>query len=132
MNNQTIRPPPEHPGDKDNNKVYDFGLIACLRACYLKRKNNMSAKKSLISVKKAVELSFMKMNKRFSTYQLCGQVKQLTGRDFLMDGTILRRLRELRIENPEKFNYIVEDADRSIYKKVEHKREVEKATAINY
>jgi hypothetical protein len=57
------------------------------------------------------------MDTKFHSIRLCQAVREITARPFLMDGSILRRLRELREETPEKFGYICKDHERSIYKK---------------
>ena len=62
-------------------------------------------------------MAFRSMDGKFHAIRLCQAVRNLTGRAFLMDGTILRRLRELRDEEPEVFNYLVLDNEDSIYKK---------------
>ena len=77
----------------------------------------MTKKKSIITVKGATIIAFHLMDTKFHSIRLCQAVRQLTGRAFLMDGTILRRLRELREEDPERFNYQVIDNEQSIYKK---------------
>lgn len=77
----------------------------------------MTKRKSLYSVRKAVEMAYASMDTKFHSIRLCQAVRQLTGRAFLMDGTILRRLREAREDNPESFGYIVEDTEASIYRK---------------
>lgn len=77
----------------------------------------MTKKKSIISVKDATRLAYHQMDPRFHGIRLCQAVRQLTGRAFLMDSTILRRLRELRDEDPQNFNYRVIDNEYSIYKK---------------
>ncbi len=74
-------------------------------------------KKSIYTVYDATKIAFGKMDNNFSAIHLCQVVRNITGRAFLMDGTILRRLRELREDVPESFNYTVIDMERSIYKK---------------
>lgn len=74
-------------------------------------------RKSLITVKDATRMAFRSMDTKFLSIRLCQLVRQLTGRAYLMDGTILRRLRELREEEPENCNYHVIDSERSIYEK---------------
>ena len=71
----------------------------------------------MITVKDATKMAYHKMDSKFHSIRLCMAVRNLTGRAFLMDGTILRRLRELRDEDPENFNYQVIDNVQSIYKK---------------
>ena len=78
----------------------------------------MSKKKSLITVREATEIAFRRMDRKFHSIRLCQAVRELTGRAFLMDGTILRRLRVMRENNPENFNYRVLDADQGLYQKV--------------
>lgn len=73
--------------------------------------------KSLYTVKEATAIAFTKMDSNFHSIHLCQMVRKLTSRPFLMDGTILRRLRELRVENPYMYNYVVHDSDNSIYRK---------------
>jgi hypothetical protein len=77
----------------------------------------MTKKKSIITVKDATKMAYHKMDGKFHGIRLCQAVRHLTGRAFLMDSTILRRLRELRDEDPENFNYRVVDNEQSIYKK---------------
>lgn len=74
-------------------------------------------KKSAISVRKAVELAFAELPDNFHAPFFCAAVKAKTGRSYLMDGTILRRLREARNDNSE-FNYRCKDATISLYEKV--------------
>lgn len=74
-------------------------------------------RRSLITVKDATRMAFRSMDGKFHAIRMCQAVRNLTGRAFLMDGTILRRLRELREEDPENFNYEVLDTEVSLYKK---------------
>ena len=74
-------------------------------------------RKSIITVKDATRMAFRSMDNRFNAIRLCQAVRHLTGRAFLMDATILRRLRELREEDPEIFTYRVIDSEESIYSK---------------
>lgn len=78
----------------------------------------MSKKKSLITVREATEIAFRRMDVKFHSIRLCQAVRELTGRAFLMDGTILRRLREMRESDPENFNYRVLNADQGLYLKL--------------
>ena len=73
-------------------------------------------RKSVYSVREATEIAFRKMDKKFYSIRLCQAVREITARPFLMDGTILRRLREMREDNPE-FNYRVINSNEGIYKK---------------
>lgn len=84
-------------------------------------------KKSLYTVMEATKIAFHKMDNKFHSIRLCQAVRELTARPFLMDGTILRRLRELRKKNPEKYNYKVINRDGSIYWKVKEEALTEQA-----
>jgi hypothetical protein len=75
-------------------------------------------KKSLITVYEATKIAYKGMDKKFHSIRLCQMVRELTGRAFLMDGTILRRLRDLRSNHPEEYSYKVVNQDESIYQKV--------------
>lgn len=77
----------------------------------------MTAKKSIYSVYDATKMAYQKLDDRFNAPHLCQIVRHITGRALLMDSTILRRLRELREDEPERFNYKVIDNEKSIYKK---------------
>lgn len=74
-------------------------------------------KKSLYSVKQATEIAFKEMPLTFHCYHLIALARGLMCRPACMDGTITRRLRELREENPQLFGYEVINPDLSIYKK---------------
>jgi len=74
-------------------------------------------KKSKITVLDAIRMAFNTQRETFNAVKLCNDVKQITERPFLMDGTILRRLRELREDNPEKFNYRVINSEQAVYQK---------------
>lgn len=73
--------------------------------------------KSIFTIKEATRIAFAKMDKKFHAIRLCQAVREITACPFIMDGTILRRLRELREKEPEKYNYSVMDKDNGIYKK---------------
>lgn len=75
-------------------------------------------RKSVYSVREATEMAFEKMDEKFHSIRLCQAVREITARPFLMDGSILRRLREAREELPEKFGYICVDNELGIYQKV--------------
>ena len=77
----------------------------------------MGKRKSVYSVREAVEMAFKKMDSKFHSIRLCQAVREITARPFLMDGSILRRLREAREDNPELFGYIVEDNEAGLYRK---------------
>lgn len=76
----------------------------------------MFQKKYIITVKKAAKQVFKEMPDTFSAVTFSNRVKLLVGSDRLMDGTILRKLREARTDNPE-FEYQCIDRERAIYKK---------------
>lgn len=86
----------------------------------------MGKKKSLYTVKEATAMAFKTMGEVFQTYELIAIVRGLLARPYLMDGTILRRLRELREDHPTVYGYEVIDAETSKYKK----RKLEPAKAI--
>lgn len=77
----------------------------------------MGKKKSIYTVKEATAQAFNEMDETFHTFQLVALVRGKTARAFLMDGTILRRLRELREDYPQIYGYEVVDKDASRYKK---------------
>lgn len=83
----------------------------------------MTKKKSSITVRKAVELVFDEMPDKFNAPFLCWQVKVKTNRQYLMDGTILRRLREARAEKQE-YDYRCIDPTISLYRKVSNGKEI--------
>ena len=72
--------------------------------------------KSPITVRRAVEIVYAELPDHFHAPFFCTAVKAKTGRWALMDGTILRRLREARNDNPA-FNYRCIDPTISLYKK---------------
>jgi hypothetical protein len=72
--------------------------------------------KSGISVRKAVEKAFNAMPRTFNAYVFCGHVRAITRRSKLMDGTILRRLREARADSLD-YQYRCIDAEKSVYQK---------------
>jgi hypothetical protein len=57
------------------------------------------------------------MSNTFSAPRLCRRVKHITERSDIMDGTILRRLREARADSIA-FNYRCIDPSISLYRKV--------------
>lgn len=73
--------------------------------------------KSPITVRRAVEQIFTEQPDHFHAPFFCTAVKARTGRWALMDGTILRRLREARADNPA-FNYRCIDPEISLYRKI--------------
>ena len=79
-------------------------------------------RKSVYSVREATEIAFNKMDTKFHSIRLCQAVREITARPFLMDGSILRRLREAREANPSQFGYICEDNEAGIYRKQELKK----------
>lgn len=77
----------------------------------------MGKKKSLYTVREATAMAFSQMSEVFHTYELVAIVRGLTARPALMDGTILRRLRELSEDHPQVYGYEVIDQECSKYKK---------------
>lgn len=84
----------------------------------------MGKKKSLYTVKEATALAFKEMGSIFHTYELIAIVRGITARPSLMDGTILRRLRELREDHPEIYGYEVLDQECSKYSKRKFKASI--------
>lgn len=68
-----------------------------------------------ITVKKAVEMAFKEMPVEFHILQLCRKVKSITSRPYLMDGTITRKMRELKEEGA--IRYDVSNRRKSFYVK---------------
>jgi hypothetical protein len=76
----------------------------------------MSRPKSPITVRVAAEQVFDEMPETFHAVFFCARVKARTCRMSLMDGTILRRLREARADS-QQFQYRCIDSDKSLYQK---------------
>lgn len=74
--------------------------------------------KGFYTVKEAVKVAWAEMPGTFYAINLINFVKAYTGRVMTYDSTILRKLRELRAEQPEKYNYSVINKAQSRYKKV--------------
>jgi len=74
-------------------------------------------RKSLYTVKEATAMAFERMNETFEGPAFITMVRALLARPHAYDATILRRLRELRDENPKKYGYEVIDFENSRYKK---------------
>ena len=75
------------------------------------------------TVKKGVQVVFENYRERFSLLELISSVRTILGRPSLTDGTITRRLRELRDEGT--CCYKVIDTHKSIYQKEKPKITVE-------
>lgn len=73
-------------------------------------------KKSEISVMQAVRMAYNDEQDLFYAPTFCQRVQAYTKRPYLMDGTILRRLRELRADG--EINYRVVDSETSRYAKI--------------
>lgn len=70
------------------------------------------------TIRKATKQSFENMPRIFDAMKLCATVRQIMGRRRrTMDGTILRRLRELRADG--ECNYRVFDSAMAKYEKVD-------------
>ena len=74
--------------------------------------------KKKVTVIIATRNAFHKLNNEFSVLNLIDLVRRSTKRPRLTDGTITRRLRELRADDTSSINYIVVDNKKAIYKKV--------------
>lgn len=72
--------------------------------------------KSPITVRRAVEQAYNGLPDTFSAPRLCRRVKHITERSDLMDGTILRRLREARAASLS-YQYKCIDTENAIYQK---------------
>ena len=69
-----------------------------------------------VTVYDATRLAFNGMREFFPVLDMVRAVRRITGREYLMDGTILRRLRELREDGF--INYEVFDTQKAKYKKL--------------
>lgn len=70
-----------------------------------------------VSVYDATRLGFNQMrDETFPILELVNRVRSITGREYLMDGTILRRLRELREDGL--IDYEVADKLKAKYRKI--------------
>lgn len=74
-------------------------------------------RKSIFSVREAVELAYDQMPEVFTMWKFISRVRFITERHYLFDETIKRRLREAREDKPE-YNYRCVDIEKSIYKKL--------------
>lgn len=77
----------------------------------------MAKQKSIYTVKQATAMAFDYQPEVFHGLTLVTLARAIMARPACLDGTILRRLRELRDENPQKYGYEVIDPDISRYKK---------------
>ena len=68
-----------------------------------------------VTVYEATRLAFNQQREIFSVLDLVRSVRRITKRDYLMDGTILRRLRELREDG--RVKYTIFDYTTAKYKK---------------
>ena len=68
-----------------------------------------------VTVYEATRLAFNQQRDIFSVLDLVRSVRRITGREYLMDGTILRRLRELREDG--RVRYTIFDYTTAKYKK---------------
>jgi hypothetical protein len=73
--------------------------------------------KGRMTVYDATVKAFEMMPEIFSSLEFCRMVRIHTGRPMLMDGSILRRLREVRADRLE-MNYRCIDSEISLYKKI--------------
>jgi len=72
--------------------------------------------KSAITVRRAAELAYNELPETFSAQQFCTRVRIKTLRPYLMDGSILRRLREARADSLN-YQYRCIDNEKALYKK---------------
>lgn len=79
----------------------------------------MFKQKSLYTVRDAVAMAFENMPREFMSIHLSQMAKSIMARPMCMDGTIMRRLRELREDKPDRFNYRVKDIEKGLYEKVQ-------------
>ena len=76
---------------------------------------NNSTMKGTMSVSKATLKAFEESEQVIYAPLFCSKVKQILGRPMCMDGTILRKLRELRAKGL--VNYVCKNNEASIYRK---------------
>ncbi|WP_159523753.1 hypothetical protein [Sunxiuqinia indica] len=74
-------------------------------------------RKSLYTVREATAIAFKSMPETFMCINMVEMVRSLTARPSCTDGTITRRLRDLRADNPEAYGYECINQDKSIYRK---------------
>ena len=79
----------------------------------------MTRQKSPVTVRRAVEQVFDEQPEYFYAPFFCMVVKVRCNRQMLMDGTILRRLREARADSPA-YQYRCVDTTLALYKKVKN------------
>lgn len=72
-------------------------------------------------MREATRLAYANMPATFQSQHLVQMARSIMARPSCMDGTILRRLRELRDDDPVHFNYVIIDNDQSLYRKTEYK-----------
>jgi hypothetical protein len=77
--------------------------------------NNTKQHKGTMSVSKATLKAFEESEQVIYAPLFCSKVKQILGRPMCMDGTILRKLRELRAKGL--VNYTCSNSEASIYRK---------------
>jgi hypothetical protein len=78
-------------------------------------------KESKITTRQACRMAWNIMPDRFTPLRFCNRVRAIVAPDFPMDGTILRRLRELREDHPE-FNYRYAGGELAYYEKRREKK----------
>jgi len=71
-----------------------------------------------MTVKEAVALEYSLRPNVFFMVDMIQDVKFRLSRPDIYDGSILRKLRELRQENPAQFGFKVENQRKSIYRKL--------------
>lgn len=73
-------------------------------------------KEKKITVIEATEIAFSRMAVEFHVIDLVNEVRSITERPHLMDGTVTRDLRDLKVLG--KINYEVIDHNKARYKKI--------------
>lgn len=68
-----------------------------------------------MTVKQAIRKAYDNMPEEFHVLALCRSVRDVTGRQYVMDGTITRLLRDLRSEKA--LDYEIKDKMMGVYKK---------------
>ena len=76
----------------------------------------MTKKKSEISVYDATKLAYYQMDSIFHAIILVANVRILLHRPAVMDGSIMRRLRQLRLNG--EINYRIRNNELAIYEKI--------------
>jgi len=87
-------------------------------------KREFFKRKSIYSVREATAMAFKNVGEKFSTFEIVALARGLMARPSCTDGTITRRLRELRDNHPDIYGYDCIDHDRSRFQKRSSKMEL--------